>query len=299
MNTEKTVEKEKHFDDDILRGITIFLAVGFILSMGIFWVALRLDLLWALVTGYATWAVIACGFPSIFKEMFFSVNANFGVVLADRLKMDPLASLEDQKNLKQIHSMRECRPGIHGKWPWEYVVACFDTRKKLLLGGTLKIPDKKKTGWQIEWQGFLTPLYGSLVNLARISEKSAQVFFQGEFEGALAREIRTCDGYEKQARMSEFSTWFKNLFGGPDSVHPIEKRHGMFTNTPQIVKMVADAEIQSSAQEKSEAVNDVEAAKVYAKELGISMFDAMKLVFARAGKSKMFDGLKNAIVEDK
>ena len=270
--------------------------IGILISLGIWgiciWIGFGIGIFWPLVIGFVIWAILLFHPKTgIWDQYIFFVNANHGVVVGNRFKKEtfnPVNPIEDQINdTQEITSMRECGPGPHGKgWLSEYYVAYFDTRKKLLIGGTTTVYDKNNVPWLITWQGYLTPLYGSLVNLARKGDNVTQEFFQGFFDAAIAKEIRGKDGYKQLKNYNEFGKWFENLLEGPKNTHPLEVEYGMFTNRPQILEMTTTAEIQKAAEQVAKSRKNKEAAKEYA-GMGMTGKEALDRILAQEGDAEL------------
>ena len=277
----------------LLAMVIIGILISFCIWGTCIWIGFGIGLFWPLLIGFVIWEILLFHpKKGIWDQYIFFVKANHGVVVGNRFKketLDPVNPIEDQINdTQKITSMRECGPGPHGKgWLSEYYVAYFDTRKKLLIGGTTTVYDKNNVPWLITWQGYLTPLYGSLVNLARKGEGVTQDFFQGFFDAAIAREIRGEDGYEQLKNYNKFGKWFERLLRGTKKKpHPLEMEYGMGTNRPQILEMTTTAEMQEAAEQVAKSRKNKEAAAEYV-GMGMTSKEALDRVLAQEGNAEL------------
>jgi hypothetical protein len=281
------------FTRGICSSLLTMLNIGMLISIGIWgisvWLGFGTGMFWPLLIGFVVWAILLFHPKTgIWDQYIFFVKANHGVVVGNRFKKEIAGTTEAQiDDTQEITSMRECGPGPHGKgWLSEYFVDYFDTRKKLLIGGTTTVYDKNNIPWLIKWQGYLTPLYGSLIHLARKGDGVAQEFFQGFFDAAIAKEIRGKDGYEQLKNYNEFGAWFENLLEGPKKTHPLEMEYGMFTNRPQILEMTTTAEMQQAAEQVAKSKKNKDAADEYVK-MGMTPKEALDRVLAQENNAEL------------
>ncbi len=263
METEKSgvgVEENTTDSEDILRDIritTVMIVAHLVITALFCWLAVTIidHTLTGVIVGIIAWSLILFKTP-VWDWCFINTKANWVVIMANQTTYDVVPSkLADRTDVESfpLRSMREVGPGIRGKLPWEVRSAELNLESEIVIGNKSSgSPLKCVTGNEIEvfvvWQVILTPLRGYLVNFIRQDETAVKAYFSGQFEQAILTWVKGQDEGGIAGKLSDLRLAFEHVFGGPNEVHPQERKNGTFTGDPQINSYARNAEFQQAAQ---------------------------------------------------
>lgn len=199
--------------------------------------------------GVAIWGTVVFKTP-VFDWSFFNVSPNWVLIVGNQLQYDSIPDDENQRTkMFRMASLREVGSGLRGKKPWEVVYQSVDLQSELVLGKNQPVQcvTSDDIPLQIEWQCLLTPLRGYTVNMVRKGEEASIAFFQGEFTQFIIKWVKDRTEAQVFASLDNLKKEFEKVFDGPDKVHKAEKENGLFTNTPQIIRVQRDKRYQDAA----------------------------------------------------
>ena len=255
---EKSMSNERNSEKDLTRDkyltrLMIGVQIIMILVLAIIITLLTRNVILSTLTAIIVWALVLYKTP-VFEWCFIIVKPNWSVILGNQTTYDVIDPDRNKRiEMNNLKSLREVGPGIRGKLPWETAFESIDLRSEIIIGNSdsnkpLECYTEDGIQLDITWQVVLTPLRGYLTNLVRKNEDAVKAYFSGQFEQAILGWVRKNKEETVFALLKNLEEEFKNVFGGPNVVSDTEADYGIFTNTPQIIRVTRSKRYQQAAE---------------------------------------------------
>ncbi len=255
--------------DPISYSLSIYIA-GLIITVGIVWMLIELNLEDSLLLGFTIWTLFYLIF--LFKYFWVYNKGNYACVLtrilagSDNIRKND-TSIVDETAVPL--GQRGVPPGLHAKYLDEVIVGePINMVKGTECLVTLSIPDVNNFMFFVTWSVTLPPIPGKyLPRYLLIDDKAADQFFKGRISSVIQSKFAQVDGTLKAQDITGFSQeCLGEIFGGENRVCPEERQMGRFTKNLVISSIVKDlrgqqaAEFVQIAKQQAAGIKEIKAA---------------------------------------